>query len=60
VLETTVTQYNSCVVEKILVDRAQRDSRFVQFFPTSELTARPALSPGTSPTFVHGSLRHGT
>jgi hypothetical protein len=59
VLETTATQYNSCVVEKTLVDRSQRDSRFMQFFPTSELTARPVLSPGTSPTFVHGSLRHG-
>lgn len=58
-IESTAQQYTSCVVEKSLVDRSQHDSRFVQFFPTSELTASP-FAPGTHPTFVHGSLEHGT
>ena len=57
-IETTADQYNSLVVEKTLVDRSQRDSRFLQFLPTSELTAS-RFSPGTRPTFFHGGLRHG-
>jgi hypothetical protein len=57
-VETTADQYNFCVLEKTLVDRSQRDSRFLQFFPTSELTAGP-FSPGTRPTFTHGSLTEG-
>ncbi|HEX7323137.1 MAG TPA: hypothetical protein VF299_09450 [Mycobacterium sp.] len=59
ILESTATQYNSCVLEKTLVDRSQVDERFLQFFPTSELTAS-ALTPGTAPTFTHRSLRAGT
>ncbi|WP_218021232.1 hypothetical protein [Nocardia crassostreae] len=59
VLETTAQQYNFCVLEKSPVDRSQADSRFLQFFPTSELTAH-WLAPGTWPTFTHKSLRHGT
>ncbi|WP_454789616.1 hypothetical protein [Mycolicibacterium lutetiense] len=57
-IESTATQYNSCVLEKTFVDRSQADERFLQFFPTSELTAS-VLSPGTSPTFTHGSITHG-
>lgn len=57
-IESTATQYNSCTVEKTLVDRSQADERFLQFFPTSELTSS-VLSPGTSPTFAHGSFKHG-
>ncbi len=57
-LETTAEQYNSMVVEKTVVDRDQRDSRFLQFFPSSELT-RNRLNPGTTPTFTHGALTHG-
>lgn len=57
-IETTAQQYNSCVLEKHLVDRAQSDSRFLQFFPSSELTGR-WISPGTSPTFVHRRIEHG-
>lgn len=56
-LETTAAQYNSCVLEKTVVDRVDARPDFLQFFPTSELTASP-LSPGTAPTFVHGELRH--
>lgn len=57
-IESTATQYNSCILEKTLVDRSQTDERFLQFFPTSELTSS-VLSPGTSPTFTHGSITHG-
>ncbi|NMD54141.1 hypothetical protein FK530_14760 [Tsukamurella conjunctivitidis] len=56
-IETTFEQYNSVVVEKTLVDHAQRDGRFLQFFPSSELTANPA-SPGTAPTFAHRRISH--
>jgi hypothetical protein len=57
-IESTATQYNFCTLEKTLVDRSQTDERFLQFFPTSELTASP-FAPGTSPTFSHRSLRQG-
>ncbi|MBL1073666.1 hypothetical protein JK358_04600 [Nocardia sp. 2] len=57
-LESTAQQYAFCVVEKTLVDRSQADERFLQFFPTSELTAS-RYAPGTRPTFSHGSLRQG-
>jgi len=57
-LETTAAQYNSMVLEKRLVDRCQADTRFGQFFPSSELT-RNRMNPGTGPTFAHGALTHG-
>ncbi len=55
--EALADQYNSCVKEKAIVDPSQRDSRFPQFLPSSELTASPYF-PGTKPTFTHGSLTH--
>jgi hypothetical protein len=57
-LEDTAQQYNSCVKEKSIVDRSSRDPRFLQFFPSSELTAW-RLSPGTRPTFSHLGIGHG-
>ncbi|MFE3190833.1 hypothetical protein ACFXHA_17615 [Nocardia sp. NPDC059240] len=57
-LETTYEQYNSLVIEKTIVDVSQQDSRFLQFFPSSELTGA-LLNPGTSPTFTHRAIRHG-
>jgi len=56
-IESTAEQYNSMVLEKTLVDRAQSDSRFLQFFPSSELTAA-WTNPGTSPTFTHRAIQH--
>ncbi|MFD6895633.1 hypothetical protein ACFWB0_13940 [Rhodococcus sp. NPDC060086] len=56
-IETTADQYNSIILEKTIADRAQADERFLQFFPSSELT-RAWTNPGTDPTFVHGSLTH--
>jgi hypothetical protein len=58
-LEDTARQYNSCVLEKSIVDISRADSRFLQFMPSSELTGNP-LSPGTSPTFTHSGIFHGT
>jgi glyoxylase-like metal-dependent hydrolase (beta-lactamase superfamily II) len=55
--EALADQYNSVVKEKSLVDRSQRDSRFPQFLPSSELTPS-AYFPGTKPTFVQGSIDH--
>jgi hypothetical protein len=58
-LEDTARQYNSCVLEKSIVDVARTDSHFLQFMPSSELTGT-VLSPGTSPTFRHSGIFHGT
>lgn len=57
-IEATAAQYNSCIKEKIIVDRSVKDGRFLQFFPTSELTPN-WVNAGTRPTFVHGKLAHG-
>jgi hypothetical protein len=57
-LEHTTQQYNSVIKEKCVVDRSAVDGRFLQFFPTSELTHNPLMW-GTSPTFSFGRLRHG-
>ena len=56
-IETTAEQYNSCVKEKLVVDPSRDDPRFLQFFPTSELTAWWA-NPGARPTFVHRGISH--
>jgi len=58
-LEDTARQYNSCVLEKSIVDTSPIDSRFVQFLPSSELTRNP-LAPGTTPTLTHLGIFHGT
>jgi hypothetical protein len=58
-IESTADQYNSIILEKTLADRSQADPRFLQFFPSSELTGA-WTNPGTRPTFVHGHLTHGT
>jgi hypothetical protein len=58
-LEDTARQYNSCVLEKSIVDPSRADPRFLQFMPSSELTSN-TFSPGTSPTFTHSGIFHGT
>ena len=55
--EALADQYNSCIKEKAIVDVSQRDSRFPQFLPSSELTPS-AFFLGTKPTFTHGSITH--
>lgn len=56
-VETTADQYNSIILEKTLADRSQADPRFLQFFPSSELTGA-WTNPGTTPTFSHGQIVH--
>lgn len=56
-IETTADQYNSIILEKTIADRAQADPRFLQFFPSSELTPL-WTNPGTSPTFRHFAITH--
>jgi hypothetical protein len=55
--EALADQYNSVLKEKAVVDRSQRDSRFPQFLPSSELTPSPYF-PGTKPTFTTRSIDH--
>jgi hypothetical protein len=57
-LESSIQQYNSVIKEKSIVDAAATDERFLQFFPSSELTAA-WTSPGVKPTFLHRAIRHG-
>ena len=57
-IEATALQYNSIIKEKSIVDRSKKDPRFLQFFPTSELTPN-WVNIGTRPTFVHEKIRHG-
>jgi hypothetical protein len=56
-IESIAAQYNSLILEKAIVDPSQRDERFPQFFPSSELTRR-WTNPGTAPTFVHERITH--
>lgn len=56
-IETTADQYNSVVLEKTLADPSQKDPRFLQFFPSSELTGA-WTNPGTKPTFSHHAITH--
>ena len=57
-IENTAQQYNSMVKEKSIVDRSRVDARFLQYFPSSELTVN-RLNPGTQPTFNHFAISHG-
>jgi hypothetical protein len=57
-IENTAQQYNSMVKEKSVVDRSRVNPRFLQFFPSSELT-RNRFNPGTTPTFNHFAISHG-
>jgi len=57
-LENTAQQYNSVIKEKTIVDPSIVDDRFLQFFPSSELSPswhNPAAAPG----FMHRRIRHG-
>jgi hypothetical protein len=57
-LEGTASQYNSLIKEKTIVDFSRKNPNFLQFFPTSELSAN-IFCPGVAPTFKHGEIRHG-
>lgn len=57
-LENTSRQYNSVIQEKLMADPSTKDSRFPQFFPSSELTPS-LLAVGTKPSFMHKKVAYG-
>ncbi len=57
-LENSVDQYISMVQEKTIAGPSQRDPRYPNFFPSSEMTPFWAF-PGTRPSFYVGQARHG-
>ncbi len=57
--EHSLDQYTSMILEKTLAGPSKRDPSYVNFCPSSELTASLA-APGLSPTFSHGDLSCGT
>lgn len=56
--EGSIDQYNSMVIEKVVAGPSRIDPSFVNFLPSSELTAS-LIAPGLSPTFSHGDVEHG-
>ena len=57
-LENSVDQYISMVQEKTIAGPSQRDPRFPNVFPSSEMTPFWAF-PGATPAFYVGEARHG-
>lgn len=58
-VEGGADQYTSMMLEKTVVDPVPSRPEFIQLFPSSEVTP-DLLAPGLSPTFVHGSISHGS
>lgn len=56
--EHSLDQYSSMVVEKVLAGPSKVDPAYVNFFPSSELTAS-LMAPGLSPTFSHREISQG-
>jgi len=56
--ESSLEQYSSMILEKAVAGPHRDDEGYVNFYPSSELTASP-LAPGLSPTFSPGEVRHG-
>lgn len=57
-LENSVDQYISMVAEKTVAGPSQRDERYPNIFPSSEMTPF-WLFPGTRPSFYVGQVKHG-
>lgn len=56
--ESSLDQYTSMVLEKTIAGPSKVDPSYVNFYPSSELTAS-ILAPGFTPTFSHGDLSQG-
>lgn len=56
--EGSLDQYTSMILEKTVAGPAKVDPSYVNFYPSSELTAS-ILAPGYAPTFSHGDLSQG-
>lgn len=57
--EDSLDQYTSMILEKTLAGPSKKDPCFVNFYPSSELTAS-VYAPGLRPTFSHGEPSQGT
>ncbi|MBI4468703.1 MAG: hypothetical protein HY650_05195 [Acidobacteria bacterium] len=57
-LESPMDQYSSMVLEKLIADVNHLNPRFVNVFPSSELTGT-WIYPGLSPTFAHTAITCG-
>jgi hypothetical protein len=57
-LEDSIDQYDSMVKEKTIADRSNRDPRWLQILPSSELADWRRQWP-VVPTFMHGGLESG-
>jgi hypothetical protein len=57
-LENSIDQYISMVQEATIAGPSQRDSRYPNMFPSSEMN-KFWLFPGTKPSFVVGAAKHG-
>jgi glyoxylase-like metal-dependent hydrolase (beta-lactamase superfamily II) len=57
--EDSLDQYSSMILEKTLAGPSKRDPSYVNFYPSSELTAS-FTAPGLGPTFSHGEFSCGT
>jgi len=58
-LENSIDQYISMVQEKTIAGPSQRDPRYPNVFPSSEMTKFWAF-PGTKPSFTVGQAEHGS
>ena len=58
-LEDSIDQYDSMIKEKALADANQRDPRFLNVFPSSEMADWKRQWP-VVPTFVYGGINTGT
>lgn len=58
-LEDSLDQYDSMVKEKVMADPCQRDPRWLQILPSTELAPWKRFWP-VVPTFVHGGIEYGT
>lgn len=56
--EHSLDQYASMVVEKVIAGPSKVDPSYVNFLPSSELTAS-VMAPALGPTFTHGDVHHG-
>jgi glyoxylase-like metal-dependent hydrolase (beta-lactamase superfamily II) len=56
--ESSLDQYTSMTLEKLLADPSHARPDIPQTFPSSEMVPHP-LAPGLRPTLLHGAINHG-
>jgi hypothetical protein len=58
-LEDSIDQYDSMIKEKALADANRRDPRYLNVFPSSEMTSWRRQWP-VAPTFTYGGISYGS